>query len=516
MVLLYMMPHFSVLFLTSPSSISLLPSSPLSRNMSEYSTPSEYTSSDESSSPEQTPHEFPLDEATLATTMLDGTVWKKFDRPLDPVSILDVSFISDSLKGLTLQVTRNTEAARFLPALIGDISMPQLEELAINVQEDDGNTARDLAFLEFKPAIFPSLHSLLAIGVQVVTYPSLARNLRRLVLVGNTQSPRPDLVMQGLACLEACYELEELRIVNYFGPTDRLSRQRTHTRSTPIELTFLREVHIQEHPLTIGLILSRFIIRPRATILLVGNDNPSSPATPSHQALTEMLSVDGECLPVLRQLTDVDISYLDGNCIITGANTGFDCVYGKITLKLPDALRDSYSQAPNTRHLGDLIRACAVPFFHPSVIRLSITGRFYAVPNDAWTFAFCRLPELSKIRYNDPDVHTIQLSWLEALATHYPREGYILCHRLSFLDIRCGLGGWLVPEQVCDCLERRGSPSSKQWLIIDEIRIHLTPSEPWPPARIAYYRKKLLEGVYAADTFLDVINPQRAPQRRRR
>ncbi|KAI0647547.1 hypothetical protein C8Q79DRAFT_1009627 [Trametes meyenii] len=479
--------------------------------MSGNSTVSEYTPSDELASPEHIPHELPLDGATLVMTMSDGAVLKNFDRPLPPISILDVSFLAHTLKGLTLQVAPNSEAARALPALIGEIAMPHLEELAISVREDGTNPVGNLICLEFSPARLPSLHSLLTLGVQVITHPSLSTNLRRLVLVGNTRRPRPDLVVQVLEYLEACYQLEELRIVNYLGPTDRFIRQRVR-RSRPPELPFLRDVHIQEHPQTIGLILSGLVIRPRATILLVGDNDPSRPPIPSHQALTEMLSVNGECLPLLRQLTDVDISYLDGNCVITGANAGFDCVYGKITLKLPDALQDSYNQVPNARRLGDLIRACAVPFFHPTVSRLSLVGRFCAVPNDAWTFAFNRLPELSKIQYDDPHVHTIQLTWLEALATRYPTQDYVLCHRLSFLDIRCGLGGWLVPEQVCDCLERRGD--NHQWMIIDEIRIHLTPSEPWPPARIAYYRKKLLEGIYAADVFLDVLNPRRMTQRR--
>ncbi|KAI8982855.1 hypothetical protein BD414DRAFT_86984 [Trametes punicea] len=416
--------------------------------------------------------------------------------PADDFTITSLNWVysySRRLKELMVNLSPISHALPALPALLR-LSMPYLEDLAVEVETEEmvqGWVPIELALSS--QALFPSLQNLVFRGVRPQISPPILANLRSLVLENREGLPLPLSAGDVLNCLRSLHNIEELTIRNYLCPSGMHQR----VNGDPYELTYLREVDIEEHPSTIALILSYFVVRVGAHIQLSCSRTYRSP-NPTCADLFTMIPQDRRCLPILREIATVNVLCTTETCTIS-ARTRYD---GSITLEADTAaLGDPQDTSLCPQLFQELVQSFGKLFPGAPVTELSFLGSIDVISQSTWVAVLDQYTAVRYIGVRDPQNRSSGIRLVEALTSVSPTTGRALCHDLAHLNLNSATDSTDILERLCQCFEWR--PWHDAWMVIDHIHVWLMVPKSWPSSATAHYRKELAR--FAEDCELTVV-----------
>ncbi|KAJ8483073.1 hypothetical protein ONZ51_g4940 [Trametes cubensis] len=288
-------------------------------------------------------------------------------------------------------------------------TMPRLEQLRVSVDNpaDDGQTHQVPEPIDLPPTRFPALRTVVLEGVGTSIGPAVASRLWRLVITNKPNKHQGLALLPFINCISHFKCLEELKLTNCFA----LATVDGCRAREPFAATRLMSVTIEDHPPIISRILSALIIPARARVQLVGNMRGATPEQ-CFTAFSAMLPDDKRCLPVLQNLSSLDVYHPPEGCYFAAKTESGDVLDLEVTT---DAL-DKPSLKPIRGELFKrMVHGVRGIFPDSPLERLVFVGDVGYVPAEIWASSLALFPRLRELEVDDVELRASPSEVISAL-----------------------------------------------------------------------------------------------------
>ncbi|KAH9900874.1 hypothetical protein C8Q73DRAFT_222218 [Cubamyces lactineus] len=376
--------------------------------------------------------------------------------------------------------------------------LPSLDELVVTIELKQ----RPWRAPELTLASFPKLTKLRLEGVRPRVAPSVLANLRVLAL-DNVRIDLPQALRfeDVLDCVLGLKSVEDITICNYLGVVDGIAprpRRRLHS------LPNLKNLRLEEHPSAIRSLLSHLSVPVEADIRLLANFQCERQGNhPPSEAFTAFLPEGSEGLPVLRQVTVVNvICARDEDIVEIIGGLGDLDVPGRISLGIDKKAFSTGTQGPSIEALlfKDMVQSLRKIFPDTSnVASLYLHGPLDTIARTTWTPILYRFPGVQRmiLRGGSPG-----LSIMEALMTSSPTDGTPLCPRLEEFDLQGSARDATALNAVAKCFEWRVDNGARHPLSKLSMRLFAIGSA-WSLSFLTYFRKEYARYADTVDVDVD-------------
>ncbi|KAI0780429.1 hypothetical protein BD413DRAFT_607733 [Trametes elegans] len=330
-----------------------------------------------------------------------------------------------------------------------EAEMPVLEDLSIEFAQpdkpDQASTNTPMTF-SLPPSRFPALRSLVLQGSSACLVPPLVLHLRRLIMGGEYSLLQNLSLSAFLDCLSSFKCMEELELTNCFAPS------KTRDLRRPYSASHLVSVTIEDYPSNIHQLVSALILPAKGTVVLKGNLRGST-VQECWAAFSGMLPVDSRSLPVLRDITHIDVYHPPEQCYMTGKTECGDILDLEV---VTDALNEPSLRRTRGELFEMMVRGARDIFPAAPVLSLAFLGHVDCVPAASWVAGLAGFHQLRNLDVDDVELRTELREVFAALKTPSPISApQPLCPLLENLSLYGDIQSLDLLDALWQCLKWR-------------------------------------------------------------